>query len=69
MSSDPHATISPTEARKRGCTCEFGCRNCGYSESQMGNCPAFNPCPMGRAEDPACPLLATSATEPREGSS
>jgi hypothetical protein len=58
---DPHTYISPTEARRRGCTCEFGCRSCGEHESRMGNCPAFHPCPMGRAEDPNCPLMKESA--------
>lgn len=67
MSRDPHASIGPTEARKRGCTCEFGCRSCGYSWSQMGNCPSFHDCPLGRAEDPACPLLPINA-ERREQS-
>lgn len=56
--ADPHATISPTQARERGCTCEFGCRNCGMHESQMGNCPAWGVCPLGRAADPDCPLVA-----------
>lgn len=46
---------SPTELREAGCTCEFGCRNCGMHESQMGACPAWNPCPMGRDPDPQCP--------------
>jgi hypothetical protein len=61
--SDPHATISPTEARKRGCTCEFGCRNCRMSEAQMRNCPAWLPCAIGRAPDPSCPLMAPVPSE------
>jgi len=64
--NDPHATISLTEARKRGCTCEFGCRNCGMHESQMGNCPAFHPCPVGRAADLDCPLIPAPGSSPTE---
>lgn len=62
---DPHATISPAEAKRRGCTCEFGCRACGMSEAQMGACPAATSCPVGRAADPACPLTGTE-THPQD---
>jgi hypothetical protein len=55
--ADPHARISPDECRAKGCTCAFGCRSCGMSEGQMGNCPAWDPCPMGRDPDPNCPLM------------
>lgn len=58
MARDPHATLSPTEARTRGCTCEFGCPRCGYPLAMMGNCPSFHPCPVGREADPDCPLEA-----------
>lgn len=59
--SDPHAVISPTEARDRGCTCKFGCGACGMDESQMGNCPAWAPCPIGREVDPDCPLMTSES--------
>ena len=48
-----------TELRAAGCTCEFGCMNCGYHESGMGNCPAWNPCPVGRAKAKDCPVHGT----------
>lgn len=56
--ADPHARISPTEAREQGCTCEFGCHSCGLCQSQMGNCPAWDPCPIGREPHPECPITA-----------
>lgn len=45
-----------TELLDAGCTCEFGCPRCGYEVSQMGNCPAFNPCPVGREHHDDCPV-------------
>lgn len=56
--ADPHATLDPWEAKQRGCTCEFGCRNCGYDLAGMGNCAAWNPCPVGRDPSDDCPLIA-----------
>jgi hypothetical protein len=47
---------SPYELRRLGCTCEFGCSNCGMHESQMGNCPSWDPCPIGRNPNPECPV-------------
>ncbi len=51
--------LSPTQLRELGCTCEFGCRGCGEPEARMGNCPAFNPCPMGREKAKGCPYHGT----------
>ena len=72
--SDPHATISPTEARERGCTCEFGCRSCGRPLAMMDACAAWTPChndamKIGRAADPNCPLMAPGVVLPGEESS
>lgn len=53
---DIHSRLTVQEAQARGCTCEFGCRSCGYSLAQMGNCPAWDPCPVGRAPNATCPL-------------
>lgn len=49
----------PTALREAGCNCEFGCRRCQMDEAQMGNCPAFHPCPMARAKASACPVHGT----------
>ena len=56
MQADAHARLTPDEARRAGCTCEFGCRTCGIPEYNMADCPAWAPCPMGRSPDPNCPL-------------
>jgi hypothetical protein len=58
--SDPHIWLSPDAARAKGCTCEFGCRTCGMHEARMGGCPAWDPCPVGRAADPGCLLSGCS---------
>lgn len=50
---------TPTELRAVGCNCEFGCRSCGMSEAQMSNCPAWSPCPTGRAKATDCPVHGT----------
>lgn len=55
--SDPHIRLNYEEARKQGCICEYGCRNCDEHLSRMGNCPAWDPCPVGRKQDNNCPLL------------
>ena len=41
---------------KLECTCEHGCRNCGQPASRMSSCPAWDPCPVGRALTPTCPV-------------
>jgi hypothetical protein len=46
----------PSALRRAGCTCEFGCRTCGRVLDQMGNCPAWAPCPTGRALGSNCPV-------------
>lgn len=56
MGSAAADTRSPSELRKLGCTCDFGCMNCGMHESRMGACPAWDPCPMGRSPNAACPV-------------
>lgn len=66
---DPHATISPSDARAQGCTCEFGCRACGMPLAMMDACPAWTPChtdsmKVGRAPAADCPLLVG---EPSDG--
>ena len=63
MSRDPHETLSPSEARSRGCTCEFGCRACGSPLDMMSACHSWVPCQtdsskIGRAPDDQCPLSA-----------
>ena len=58
--TDPHARISPDQARLLGCTCTFGCRNCGMPEAMMGACASWNPCPLGREENPSCPLVGSN---------
>lgn len=50
---------SPDQLRALGCNCQFGCRACGMDEAQMGNCPAWAPCPMGRARAAECPVHGT----------
>lgn len=40
------------------CTCTYGCPNCGYALAAMGNCPAWDPCPVGREPNPTCPVHA-----------
>lgn len=55
--SDPHIYLSSEEAKQKGCICEYGCRICGMHESQMGNCPSWSSCPIGRMENKECPLL------------
>lgn len=32
----------------------------------MGNCPAWDPCPMGRKADPNCPVMSDSEYAERE---
>lgn len=49
--------LNAVQLRDYGCTCEFGCRSCGMDKYQMGSCPAWDPCPIGRAENPECPLV------------
>jgi hypothetical protein len=65
-----HTSIPITVAKKRGCSCEYGCRRCGLPESQMGNCPGWD-CVvgsgfLGREADPNCPvgLAAVSPASP-----
>lgn len=59
---DPHIHLSPSQARKQGCTCEFGCRMCGNSLAMMDACHSFVPCitdtsKLGREPNPTCPLI------------
>lgn len=62
IARDPHVTMTLSEALKRGCTCEYGCPTCGMEASQMGNCPAWSPCPIGREADDNCPLVVSETT-------
>lgn len=56
MSTTTADPRSIPELREAGCTCEFGCMTCGMAYTQMGNCPSFHGCPVGRAEAALCPV-------------
>lgn len=49
----------PEALREAGCNCEFGCRSCDSPLARVGNCPAFDPCPLGRAKAVCCPVHGT----------
>lgn len=60
--------LGGSEFRAKGCTCEFGCPQCGYSLASMGNCPAWSPCPVGRETKAGCPLHAPTHDRERQES-
>jgi len=53
-SADPDAE-AVLELRKAGCTCIFFCSNCQRTFESM-DCPAWDPCPIGREKAVACPV-------------
>lgn len=56
MAEDRHGTLTMDELVDLGCSCEFGCLQCGEPLARMDNCPGWNDCPIGREPDPDCRL-------------
>lgn len=63
MTDDPHVWLNYEEAREKGCICDYGCRSCGEPLNRMGNCPAWDPCPIGRNINDNCPLNPVKETK------